>query len=148
MQDTINRIIFNNHFVFDIRVGSGSIVAASLIRSFRSLANKPEYLALEHINSEKPTTSLLINKLLLNQNLSVTESKLEELLNVKGVELDFPISTPDDKILLDVLAGKSKYKGFSGVYVFIHKSTGHKYVGSSNLLRRRMDYFFLKEISL
>ena len=145
MHDTINRSVSNNHFIFDKRVGLGSIAAVSLTRSFssiRSLANNPESLALEHINSGKPTTSTVINKILLNQNLSVTESKLEELLKVKGVELDLPISTPEYKTLLDELAGKSKYKGFSGVYIFIHKSTGHKYVGSSNLLRRRMDYYF------
>jgi hypothetical protein len=47
---------------------------------------------LEHINSGKPTTYLIINKVLLNQNLSVTESKLKELLKVKGVELDLPVS--------------------------------------------------------
>ncbi len=28
------------------------------------------------------------------------------------------------------------------MYIFIHKITGDKYVGSSNLLRRRMDYYF------
>ena len=146
--------VSNNHFIFDKRVGLGSIAAVSLTRSFssgassRSLANILESLALEHINSGKPTTSTVINKILLNQNLSVTESKLEELLKVKGVELDLPISTPEYKTLLDELAGKSKYKGFSGVYIFIHKSTGHKYVGSSNLLRRRMDYYFKGDFPL
>lgn len=151
MHDTINRSVSNNHFIFDKRVGLGSIAAVSLTRSFssiRSLANNPESFALEHINSGKPTTSMVINKILLNQNLSVTESKLEELLKVKGVELDLPISTPEYKTLLDELAGKSKYKGFSGVYIFIHKSTGHKYVGSSNLLRRRMDYYFKGDFPL
>jgi GIY-YIG catalytic domain len=113
-------------------------------RSFISnrFLNKPEYLALEHINKGKPTTSSTINKILLNQNLVVTDSKLKQLLNVKGLELNFPISIPANKELLAELTGKSKYKGFSGVYVFIHKNTGHKYVGSSNLLRRRMDYYF------
>src|SRR6195952_647523 len=90
---------------------------------------KPESLALEHINSGKPTTSSIINKILLNQNLLVTDSKLEELLKVKGVELDLPISTPENKKLLAELTGKSQYKGFSGIYIFIHKNTGHKYVG-------------------
>lgn len=103
---------------------------------------KPESLALEHINSGNVTTSSIINKILLNQNLSVTDTKLEELLEVKGVEIDLPISNPKDKQLLDELTGKSKYKGFFGVYIFIHKKTGQKYVGSSNLLRRRMDYYF------
>ena len=38
--------------------------------------------------------------------------------------------------LFSELTGKSKYKGFFGVYIFIHKISGHKYVGSSNLLRQ------------
>jgi len=109
---------------------------------------KPEYLALEHLNSKTPTTSSVINQILLNQNLSVNDSKLEELLKVKGVEIDLPICTPENKKLLDRLTGKSKYRGFSGVYIFIHKKTGDKYVGSSNLLRRRMDYYFKGEFPL
>jgi hypothetical protein len=116
--------------------------------SIRPLANNPQSLVLEHINSGKPTTSSIINKILLNQNLLVTDSKLEGLLKVKGVELDLPISTAENKELLAELAGKSTYKGFSGVYIFIHKNTGHKYVGSSNLLRRRMDYYFKGDFPL
>ena len=112
------------------------------------MVNNPESLALEHINSGKPTTSLIINKILLNQNLLITDSKLEELLKVKGVELDLPISTPENKKLLAELTGKSQYKGFSGIYIFIHKNTGHKYVGSSNLLRRRMVYYFKGDFPL
>lgn len=151
MHDTISRSIFNNQSVFNKRIELGSIAAIPLIRSFsssrsftsfRPLGNNPESLALEHINSGKPTTSSIINKILLNQNLSITDSKLEELLKVKGVELDLPIFTLENKELLAELTGKSKYKGFSGVYIFIHTNTGHKYVGSSNLLRRRMDYYF------
>jgi hypothetical protein len=156
LHDTISRSVFN-HFIFDKRVGLGSIAAASLTRCFsssrsynsiRPLVNNPESLALEHINSGKPTTSSVINKVLLNQNLSVTDSKLEELLKVKGIEMDLPISTSENHQLLDQLAGKSKYKGFFGVYIFMHKDSGHKYVGSSNLLRRRMDYYFKGDFSL
>lgn len=123
----------------------------SLSRSFNSirpLVHKPESLALEHINSGKPTTSLIINKILSNQGLSVTDSKLKELLKVKSVELDLPISTPENHKLLAELTGKSKYKGFSGVYIFVHKDSGHKYVGSSNLLRRRIDYYFKGDFPL
>ena len=32
--------------------------------------------------------------------------------------------------------------------MFIHKNTGHKYVSSSNLLRRRMDYYFKGDFTL
>lgn len=190
MQDRISRSVFNNTSIFDKRIGLGSIAAISLTRYFsssrsfssiRPLVNNPESLALEHINSGKSTTSSIINKILLNQNLLITsgaykknevffispplgglptgcrppfrgapatDSNLEQLLKVKGVELDLPISTLENKELLAELTGKSKYKGFSGVYIFIHKSTGHKYVGSSNLLRRRMDYYFKADFPL
>lgn len=157
LHDTISRSVSNNHFIFDKRIGLGSIPVASLTRCFSSsrsynsirlLVNNPESLALEHINSGKPTTSSVINKVFLNQNLSVTDSKLEELLKVKGIEMDLPISTPENHQLLGQLTGKSKYKGFSGVYIFIHKDSGQKYVGSSNLLRRRIDYYFKGDFSL
>ena len=111
-------------------------------------ANKPEFLAIEHINSGMPTTHSVINKILSNQNISITKDKLEELLKVKGVEMDLPVKTTKDKQLLNKLTGISKYKGFYGVYMFIHKNTGQKYVGSSNLLRRRMDYYFKGDFPL
>ena len=117
--------------------------AFAVIRRYtNNVSHNQEYLALEHINSGKPTTSSVINKILLNQNISVSDFKLKELLKVKSVEIDLPISTPEDKNLLFEYTGKSKYKGFFGIYIFTHKNTGHKYVGSSNLLRRRMDYYF------
>ena len=116
-------------------------------RSFSSSAlkvpvNRPESLAIEHINSGEPTTFEVINKILLNQNLIITEGKLEQLLKVRGVEIELPVTTEEDKKLLAQLTGKSKHKGYLGVYIFKHKSTGLKYVGSSNLLRRRMDCYF------
>jgi hypothetical protein len=166
LQYAIKRSVFNNHFKFDKRIGLGFIPALTLTRPFSSVRSleaqrNPESLALEHINSEKPTTSSVINQILLNQNLSVNDSKLVELLKVKGVEMDLSrpkakfqsqtpgtIYTSEKKKLLDDLTGKSKYKGFSGVYIFIHKNTGDKYVGSSNLLRRRMDYYFKGDFPL
>ena len=153
MQCAIKRSVFNNHLKLGKRLGLGFIPALTLTRSFRSVRSleaqrNPESLALEHIKSEKPTTSSVINQILLNQNLSVNDSKLVELLKVKGVEMDLPIYTPEKKKLLDDLTGKSQYKGFSGVYIFIHKNRGDKYVGSSNLLRRRMDYYFKGDFPL
>ena len=153
MQDTISSSIFNNPNggIFDKRIRLGYIAAVSLTRSFSSvipLVTNPESLALEHFNSGKPTTSSVINKILSNQNLLVSDSKLEKLLKIKGVEVDLTISISENNQLLGDLTGKSKYKGFFGVYIFIHKNTGHKYVGSSNLLRRRLDYYFKGEFPL
>ena len=118
------------------------------------ILEKPESLTLEHIKSGKPTTTSGINKILLNQNIIVNNTKLEQLLKVKGIELNLPITsltTPYNKERVNLyieLLGKSKYKGFSGVYIFIHKNTHQKYVGSSNLLTRRMDYYFKEKASL
>jgi len=164
---TINRNVINNYFIFDLVSDIGlasptSIFPVYLTRYFSQIrtahftpvlacaglptqSNNPEYLALEHINSGKPTTSTIINKILSNQNIIVTDLKLKELLKVKGVEIDLPITTAKNNKLLENLTGKSKYKGFFGVYMFIHKNTAQKYVGSSNLLRRRMDYYFKGE---
>ena len=54
----------------------------------------------------------------------------------------------EDYNIFSRLTGNSSYKGHFGVYMFIHKSTGQKYVGSSNLLRRRMDYYFKGDFPL
>lgn len=64
-----------------------------------------------------------------------------ELLKVKGIEFDLPI-TKDNLKNFYGLVGRSPYSGFAGVYVFTHKASKSMYVGSSNLLRRRMEYYF------
>ena len=149
MHGIVNKSLLKKNAIFDEPISSIAVISSTMcwstkrfFSSIRPLANSEESLALDCFNNEKPANAFIINKILLNQNLSVTDTKLEKLLKVKGVELDLPISMTKDKQLLDELTGKSPYKGFSGVYIFIHKSTGNKYVGSSNLLRRRMDYYF------
>jgi hypothetical protein len=51
-----------------------------------------EKLALEHIHSGNVTTHLVINMLLSNQKVSISANKLKELLKVKGIEFDLPIT--------------------------------------------------------
>lgn len=114
------------------------------IRYYSRALISPERLALEHIRSNKIITSLIINSILKNQNISVTPQKLEALLKIEGLEFDLPI-TKYNQTMFDNLLGKSRYSGFLGVYVFIHKATASMYVGSSNLLRRRMEYYFQAE---
>jgi len=126
---TINRNVINNYFIFESDIGLTSIIHVYLTRYFcpirtahftlvRTQSNNPEYLALEHINSGKPTTSTIINKILSNQNIIVTDLKLKELFKVKGVEIDLHIKTPKINKLLENLTGKSKYKGFGCIYVY------------------------------
>lgn len=66
------------------------------------------------------------------------------MLKIQGLEFDLSI-TKEYQTMFDSLVGKSRYSGFVGVYVFIHKATASMYVGSSNLLRRRMEYYFQAE---
>lgn len=139
--------LINNYLLLD-----SSISILIFKRTYNTTATKqseefnPEFLALEHINSGNPTTASVINNILLNQAIAVTDSKLKDLLKVEGVGFNLYLSSSpvakEDYKLFSKLTGNSSYKGHSGVYMFIHKTTGQKYVGSSNLLRRRMDYYF------
>ena len=65
------------------------------------------------------------------------------MLSIKCVEFDLPI-TKDTRTAFTSLTGKSAYKGYAGVYLyfFTHIPTGSKYVGSSNVLNRRLEYYF------
>ena len=55
------------------------------------------------INTKESANYLVINNILLNQNLSVNKSKLEELIKVKGVEINLQVNNKEDKNLLDQL---------------------------------------------
>ena len=94
--------------------------SSSILNSiFRGTVNNPESGATVDINRGGPVNHLVINKILLNQNVSVTKSKLEELLKVKGVVINLPVVTPEGKKLLGELTGQSKYKGFLA-YIFLY----------------------------
>ena len=53
---------------------------------------RPNTIALEHINSGNPTTSEVINSVLLNQNVSITQKELDNLLSLPKVNFDLPIT--------------------------------------------------------
>jgi len=96
--------------------------ATKSFSSIRSQVKKPESLVLELINNGRPVTCSSLNEILFNQNILVTDAKLESLLKVKGVELDLPVSTPANKKLLIELTGKSQYSGFSGgIHIYTEK---------------------------
>lgn len=54
---------------------------------------RPESLALDHKNSGRPTTSAVINGLLLNQQVSITDAELKQILSVPYVEFKLPLSS-------------------------------------------------------
>lgn len=87
-------------------------------------------------------TSEVINNLLVNQGVSITTEDLDILKNIPSVKFDLPIS---DQIYpsFAALVGRPQTKGWkSGVYIFTHKPSKRKYVGSSNNLSRRLNQYF------
>lgn len=120
---------------------------------------KPESLALQHVKSQSPTTSEVINNLLLNQNVSISQEELDRLKGLPGVEFNLPLNDQIYRSLVSLVwrpnSSLHKIGGgiFFGVYIFKHIKTGDMYVGSSNALGRRLsqylgterNYFELKQ---
>lgn len=78
-----------------------------------------EKLALEILNSNQAITSAVINEILRNQKLEISEEKLQELLKVKGVEFDLPI-TKGTQASFSSMVGKSTYSGGFMGYMYLH----------------------------
>lgn len=87
-------------------------------------------------------TSEVLNNLLRNQQVSITEEELARLRAISGVRFDLPLNDQTYPSYVG-LVGKPNTRGTkAGVYIFTHKATGSKYVGSSNSLSRRLDQYF------
>jgi len=103
---------------------------------------RPESLPLEHIKNGNPTTCDVINELLLNQQVSITPEDLDNILRIPGVKFDLPLTNETLPAYFG-LVGRPNTRGRRvGIYIFTHKSTGKKYVGSSNSLSRRLNQYF------
>lgn len=87
-------------------------------------------------------TSDTLNNLLINQGVAITDKELDELKNIPSVKFDLPINNETSKALAGLIGSPKTRKRKAGVYIFTHKPTGDKYVGSSNSLSRRIDQYF------
>ena len=97
-------------------------------------------LALEHINNNKPVNCKIINDILAYCNITITDEILQNLINSPRIvinNLDTEGSTTK-KIIKDNLGLPSSKIQVPGVYIFTHKITGRKYVGSSSQLAVRL----------
>lgn len=108
-------------------------------------------------NDFKLITSEVINKLLINQGVSITQSELDSIKSIPGVMYTLPLNnetiksficlvrTPKTSSLLNkepVKQGTSETRiRKAGVYIFTFIATNSKYVGSSNALGRRIDQY-------
>jgi hypothetical protein len=74
------------------------------------ISYKPETLALQHIETNAPTTSKVINNLLLNQKVSITQENLTKILNISYVTFKLPLNSKSYLAYLS-LVGKPSARG-------------------------------------
>ena len=100
-------------------------------------------LAHEQIKSGKPVTVKIINDILAYCGISITEDILKYLLTAPRFVLDDLNKDETIKILKDKIGSPWDKIQVPGIYIFKHKETGAKYVGSSSQLALRV-YGYLK----
>jgi len=94
------------------------------------------------INSNNIFTSVDINALLVNKNLSISQKEFDDLLVIKSVSFELPFNDQTYPAYCS-LVGKPGTRGRrAGVYIFTHILSDSKYVGSSNSLSRRLEQYF------
>ena len=95
-------------------------------------------LAAEHILSKKPVNYKIINEILAYCEISITDEILQDLINSPRIILNNLDTEESKKILKDNLGLPSSKIQIPGVYIFTHKNTKQKYVGSSSQLAVRL----------
>ena len=111
-----------------------------------SIPYRPSNLVEEHIKKGNSTTSEVINSVLLNQKVSISQKELEVLLNIPSVKFDLPLTNETYPALIALVGKAQSRRSNAGVYIFNQKATGSKYVGSSNDLARRFKQYFEKNV--
>ena len=110
--------------------------SSSKVRFYSTTPNKTTFKDFKDITAD------VINKLLKNQKVSITEAELARLKAIPGVRFDLPLNDQTYPAF-EGLVGKTYTRGIkAGVYIFTHIASGAKYVGSSNSLSRRLDQYF------
>jgi hypothetical protein len=100
-------------------------------------------LAKKYIKEGKPITATEVNNILEFSNINITQEMLDKILSKPRLHFyNLDSNTiKSDKFINNIgtLNGKIKVPG---VYIWIHLSTGRKYVGSSSGLARRLIGYF------
>lgn len=105
-------------------------------------ADKSPYeLAIKYIKGNEPITAAKINNVLTN--VSITQDILDEILSKPRINfeiLNVDIINSDE---FKKSVGTIRNEGYlAGVYIWTHKVSGAKYVGSSSSLARRLIGYF------
>ncbi len=83
----------------------------------------------------------IINDILAFANIKITDKDLNQLINSPRLIInDLTNKLLIENLWIQIGKPRSNIKN-AGVYIFTHKETGDKYVGSSSDLSRRIDYY-------
>uniref|UniRef100_UPI0030E565F2 hypothetical protein n=1 Tax=Dematophora necatrix TaxID=2751867 RepID=UPI0030E565F2 len=109
---------------------------SSKVRFYSTTPNNTVYKDFKDITVD------VLNNLLKNQKVSITEAELARLKIIPGVRFKLPLNDQTYPSF-EGLVGKPNTRDIKvGVYIFTHIASGAKYVGSSNSLSRRLDQYF------
>lgn len=95
-------------------------------------------MAKDQINSGKPVTVGVLNKILAYSNILVTEETLNSLINMPRLTFNNLGSKETRKLINEKIGLPHSKKQQQGVYIFTCLSTNQKYVGSSSQLALRL----------
>lgn len=96
-------------------------------------------LAFEQIKSGKPVTVKVLNNILSFCNIEITEEILKDLIQRKRyIYHDLDKDETIERLKAEIGSPYNKIQ-VPGVYIFKHKETGDKYVGSSSQLAIRLN---------
>ena len=90
-------------------------------------------------------TSEVINKLLINQQVSISQAELDKLKSIPGVKFDLPLNDETFRAFIGLLGRSNSRVNRAGIYIFTHLESSKKYIGSSNSLARRLFGYFRHE---
>lgn len=71
-------------------------------------------------NSNSRITSEVLNEVLVNQGVSITQEELNKLLNIKGVTFDLPLNSQTYSALFGLVGRPKTRKRKAGIYIFLH----------------------------
>lgn len=96
-------------------------------------------LAMQYIKECKQITAEEVNNVLAFSKIKISQSMLDEILKRPRLEFkDLNSDTIRSEYFLKNIGTVRGKVQIPGVYIFTHKSTGSKYVGSSSTLARRL----------
>ena len=128
-----------------VKLPSGVIIRDSYLRCVNKSSQVRFYSTIPNnivYKDFKDITADVLNNLLKNQKVFITEAELAILKNIPSVRFKLPLND-QTRPSFEGLVGKPHTRGIkAGVYIFTDKLTGCKYVGSSNSLSRRLDQYF------